>query len=259
MSSIDDLLTRARVEHRPCGQEEIDAAAARIAGRVPLSDEGMVLSSAEPRAAFGRSASDAGNISAGRDLTVLCEAVIGHAAALADLDGFFARVPDPTGARVLGCMLELSGREDSARFLWQYAAGAGDPAAYCLALHHRALGESGEADWWQAQTGAVLAPTAGDTEFEEIEPTTALRILRAPKTGTPTVPEPVTAVLHYVPAAVRFIDDDLDLPLPDPDFTDRIHALTTAATQPTSSNARSSAPLPSRNACTARPRIPATT
>jgi hypothetical protein len=175
--------------------------------------------------------------SAADDLQTLCETVITHTGALADLRIFLARaLPEPSGARVLGCMLQLSEREESARFWWQYAAGAGDPAAsYCLYLHHRALGEHGAADWWHTQhtqTDAVADAEAGP----EVEITTTLRILRALKPDDSPVPEPVNAVLHYVPVAVAFVDDDLDLPLPDPDFTDRIRALTAlTATAPASS------------------------
>ncbi|MGW3416757.1 hypothetical protein [Streptomyces phaeochromogenes] len=175
--------------------------------------------------------------SAADDLQTLCETVITHTGALADLRIFLARaLPEPSGARVLGCMLQLSEREESARFWWQYAAGAGDPAAsYCLYLHHRALGEHGAADWWHTQhtqTDAVADAEAGP----EVEITTTLRILRALKPDDSPVPEPVNAVLHYVPAAVAYVDDDLDLPLPDPDFTDRVRALTAlTATAPASS------------------------
>ncbi|MFD3307966.1 hypothetical protein [Streptomyces sp. NPDC058694] len=165
--------------------------------------------------------------SAADDLQTLCETVITHTGALTDLRIFLARaLPEPSGARVLGCMLQLSEREESARFWWQYAAGAGDPAAsYCLYLHHRALGEQGAADWWHTQhtqTDAVADEEAGP----EVGITTTLRILRALKPDGSPVPEPVNAVLHYVPAAVAYVDDDLDLPLPDPDFTDRVRALT---------------------------------
>ncbi|MGP4043364.1 hypothetical protein [Streptomyces sp. 2A115] len=176
--------------------------------------------------------------SAADDLQTLCQTVITHTRALADLKLFLARaLPEPSGARVLGCMLQLSEREESARFWWQYAAGAGDPAAsYCLYLHHRALGEHGAADWWHTQADAVA-----DGEPEpEVAITTTLRILRALKPDDSPVPEPVNAVLHYVPAAVAYVDDDLDLPLPDPDFTDRIHALT--ATTPVPPNSPTQTP-----------------
>ena len=181
--------------------------------------------------------------SAADDLQTLCETVITHTGALTDLRIFLARaLPEPSGARVLGCMLQLSEREESARFWWQYAAGAGDPAAsYCLYLHHRALGEHGAADWWHTQhtqTDGVADAEAGP----EVEITTTLRILRALKPDDSPVPEPVNAVLHYVPVAVAFVDDDLDLPLPDPDFTDRIRALTALTATATSTASASSAP-----------------
>jgi hypothetical protein len=34
------------------------------------------------------------------------------------------------------------------------------------------------------------------------------------------------AVLGYVPGAVRWVDDDLELPLPDPGFAQRIEEIT---------------------------------
>lgn len=259
-SPIDDLLSRARVEHRPCDQAEIDTAAVRIAARAadPSGGAGPGL----PRAS-AQPAPAAAGATAARDLTVLCEAVVAHPGALTDLRTFFARVPGPGGGRVLGCMLALSGREDSARFLWQYAAGAGDAAAaYCLALHHRAYGETGEADWWQAQTESSLAPVGDGPDVEEIDPTTALRILRALKRGARSscaMPGPTAAVLRYARGAVAFVDDDLDLPLPAADFADRVQALTRASRQPARRTDCRPEPLPERRADSCRPRIPAAT
>lgn len=58
-----------------------------------------------------------------------------------------SRILEPDGARVLACVLHLAGREDSARFWWQFAAGADDNLAkFCLFLHHVALGEIHEAN-----------------------------------------------------------------------------------------------------------------
>lgn len=265
-SHIDELLARARLRREPYTTADIDAAVARLAARAavrwdapeeppcPTSCTHNVSAPAATDPAgvsvlcnnpAGRGADDetsADEHSPGReqdreesvdessaadDLQTLCETVITHTGALADLRIFLARaLPEPSGARVLGCMLQLSEREESARFWWQYAAGAGDPAAsYCLYLHHRALGEHGAADWWHTQH--TQADTVADTEAgPEVEITTTLRILRALKPDDSSVPEPVNAVLHYVPAAVAYVDDDLDLPLPDPDFTDRVRALT---------------------------------
>ncbi|MCZ4511350.1 hypothetical protein O3Q52_24815 [Streptomyces sp. ActVer] len=269
-SHIDELLARARLRREPYTVADIDAAAARLAARAAVrwdapeeprcpkphthnasapADTDLAGESALGKNPAGRGAADEtpadehspgsgpqreGSVdesSAADDLQTLCETVITHTGALADLRIFLARaLPEPSGARVLGCMLQLSEREESARFWWQYAAGAGDPAAsYCLYLHHRALGEHGAADWWHTQhtqTDVVADAEAGP----EFEITTTLRILRALKPDDSPVPEPVNAVLHYVPAAVAFVDDDLDLPLPDPDFTDRIRALTALTT-----------------------------
>nr|BBJ56361.1 hypothetical protein SAVMC3_89900 [Streptomyces avermitilis] len=56
-------------------------------------------------------------------------------------------------------MLQLTDTDEGARFWWQYAAGAGQAAAaYCLYLHHLALGESDTADWWHRQTDDVQPP-----------------------------------------------------------------------------------------------------
>ncbi|MGA5450234.1 hypothetical protein ACPCVO_26725 [Streptomyces umbrinus] len=236
--------------HNACGSADADAVDAEQAADADPVGEGALGGDPGTRKASddlpadecppSRGQAREGSVdesSAADDLQTLCETVITHTGALTDLRIFLARaLPEPSGARVLGCMLQLSEREESARFWWQYAAGAGDPAAsYCLYLHHRALGEHGAADWWHTQhtqTDVVADAEAGP----EVEITTTLRILRALKPDDSPVPEPVNAVLHYVPVAVAFVDDDLDLPLPDPDFTDRIRALTTlTSTAPASS------------------------
>lgn len=236
--------------HNACGSADADAVDAEQAADADPVGEGALGGDPGTRKASDELPADEcpqnrgqareGSVdesSAADDLQTLCETVITHTGALTDLRIFLARaLPEPSGARVLGCMLQLSEREESARFWWQYAAGAGDPAAsYCLYLHHRALGEHGAADWWHTQH--TQADVVADAETgPEVEITTTLRILRALKPDDSPVPEPVNAVLHYVPVAVAFVDDDLDLPLPDPDFTDRIRALTAlTSTAPASS------------------------
>lgn len=268
-SPIDDLLARARLHRHPYPQAAIDAAALRLSVRAATGPR-TLGSGPAPATAGQAPPSSPGQApppderSAADNLQTLCETVITHTDALTDLEEFLARaLPEPPGARVLGCMLQLCAREESARFWWQYAAGAGDSAAsYCLYLHHRALGEHGVADWWQTQharytrsvrptseeahgddlpgEGTVLVDAGMRIEDPSAQPepqsepedeiSTTLRVLRALKPDTSPVPEPVNAVLHYVPAAVAYVDDDLDLPLPDPDFTDRIRALAAPAT-----------------------------
>ncbi|CAL9328814.1 hypothetical protein SUDANB6_00030 [Streptomyces sp. enrichment culture] len=65
------------------------------------------------------------------------------------------RAPEPRSALVLACVLQLTDTDDGARFWRQYAAGAGQPAAYCLCLHHPALGETHATRWWHTQTNEV--------------------------------------------------------------------------------------------------------
>jgi hypothetical protein len=93
--------------------------------------------------------------------------------AAASLQDFVTeQLPEPSGARVLGCILQLTDAEDGARFWWQYAAGAGDDAAsYCLYLHHLSLGETELASWRSKQTGIDTQPALekvtllGDSEL----------------------------------------------------------------------------------------------
>ncbi|MFJ3720839.1 hypothetical protein [Streptomyces sp. NPDC090057] len=69
------------------------------------------------------------------------------------------QVPEPRSALVPACVLQLTDTDDGARSWWQYAAGAGQPAAaYCLSLHHLAVGEDAPASWWHQQTDDVQPP-----------------------------------------------------------------------------------------------------
>ncbi|MET7920070.1 hypothetical protein ABZU45_30190 [Streptomyces avermitilis] len=69
-----------------------------------------------------------------RDLYTLCETVLIHFTA-SSLQGFVTEhLPEPPGARVLGCIPQLADTEGSAHSWWQYAAGAGDDLALLLPL-----------------------------------------------------------------------------------------------------------------------------
>lgn len=124
-----------------------------------------------------------------------------HPRALTNLRRFLAQaLLQPIGARVLGCLLQLSSQVDSARFWWQYAAGAGDYAAtYCLYLHHRSLGEDLEANWWHTQTSTLTTRTP---DPDDVDVATNLRVLRTLRSTGLHIPDPVHAVLDYVPVAV---------------------------------------------------------
>ncbi|MGW0749122.1 hypothetical protein [Streptomyces sp. NPDC002587] len=72
---------------------------------------------------------------------------------------------DVEGAAVFACLLYLTGHPESAQFWWQLAAGAGHrAAAYCLHLHHLALGEVREAVHWHRQ---IQDAPAGSAVLEE--------------------------------------------------------------------------------------------
>ncbi|MFC3235054.1 hypothetical protein ACFOL3_18000, partial [Streptomyces nitrosporeus] len=124
---------------------------------------------------------------AAEDLRALCEAVVSNTPAATVADFVTEQVPQPASALVLACVLQLNDTDDGARFWWQYAAGADQPAAaYCLYLHHLALGDRTTAAWWHRQTDDTHphnstpppAPT-GDPHYDPHPPTpTFLRILR---------------------------------------------------------------------------------
>ncbi|MDT0309261.1 hypothetical protein RM780_20175 [Streptomyces sp. DSM 44917] len=242
--SLDDALARAVLAARPhtYTDQEIAAAESRIAARIAARDPGHRC---PPR-------SGCCDDEAVRLLEILCRTVIGQGGALRQLSAFLGgRVPHPFGARVLGCALQLAGRDDGARFWWQFAAGAGDgAAAYCLYLHHLTLGEEWEAELWHRQSppgkgngngnGKGNGDGDGDSgapgtregatpgaPADECPPGLVLRVLTGLLGDQSALPEAAAAVVHYVPDAVRFVDE-VELPLPDADFAQRIEELTTA-------------------------------
>ncbi|MFE7574717.1 hypothetical protein ACFU5Z_08270 [Streptomyces sp. NPDC057521] len=264
---IEEFLSRARLVSAPYTQADIDAAEARVLARLhtPVPAEPLTPAAVDDEPTAQEAA---------HDLQTLCETVVTHTTALRTLRTFLTpQLPEPSGARVLGCILQLAESEENARFWWQYAAGAGDPASsYCLYLHHRALGEHAPARWWHeqaellqntpstdtpltpAETAAEaepdVAPRAVTAALKDVSTTdanllrTALRILGALKTTPTPVPAAVGAVIDYAPAAIGYVDD-FELPLTDPDFTDHIRTLI----------ATDSAPARIRNRLQPRPKV----
>ncbi|MBT2384543.1 hypothetical protein [Streptomyces sp. ISL-11] len=229
---IDQALSRARLRHRPCAVTEHSEArlSARIAERMWWGalrfDDQM-----EPArtAAVRTTQRDAlPHRAFHRHLRILCETVISQD--LYKLGAFLARrILEPDGALVLGCVLQLADREDSARFWWQFAAGAGDnAAACCLYLHHMALGERREADLWHRHAGLEDHIPKVPESLTRNDLDTALRILDNLREGASTISPAATAVIAYVPDAVGYVEE-VDLPLPAPDFAARIEELTATA------------------------------
>ncbi len=259
-STIDELLSRALLHDTPDAPTDITDAADTTGAAGTAEAEDTPGQQDMRRAA--------------RDLKALCEtAVTGTAVSSLGDDFLTQALPQPSGARVLGCILLLTDAEDSARFWWQYAAGAGDSiASYCLYLHHLALGENRQAVWWRRQTAPAAAGPGPAARAQDAEaaptvvfagpgrnlaadaslPTTlrvlrALRALRPGGSGRRRGSATVDAVMEYVPAAVRYVDEDLELPLPEPDFSERIRSITAAAARPRPPRRRTRPALPARH------------
>jgi hypothetical protein len=185
---------------------------------------------------------------AAEDLRTLCETLVSRIPAADVADFVTEQVPAPRSALALACMLQLSDTDDAARFWWQYAWGAGQgAAAYCLYLHHLAQGEEVAAEWWHQQTSTSPPPSTPATQpaegqappgreapqtHHEADPSTAmlLRMVRHLVNSTSRRPHSsaVTRLMSYLPTAVTvgyLREPDMDIPLPGPEFADRVSAL----------------------------------
>ncbi|MEV5350288.1 hypothetical protein [Streptomyces achromogenes] len=193
---------------------------------------------------------------AAADLKALCETVVRHNPTTAVAAFNTDQLPEPRSALVLACVLQLTDTDDGARFWWQYAAGAGQPAAYCLYPHHLALGETHAARWWHTQTNEAQpkpttrtprrrTPVPWDDDMvpavlrdgDGASTTTLLHILRrlashVSRPRSAVVAEPMT----YMPIAVAvgyLREPDSELPLAAPDSARQIRTrLAAAAEQP---------------------------
>ncbi|MEU3904056.1 hypothetical protein AB0F20_09580 [Streptomyces goshikiensis] len=191
------------------------------------------------------------NNTAAEELRALCEALVQHTPATTVAAFVTDQVPEPRSALILACVLQLTDTDDGARFWWQYAAGAGHPAAaYCLYLHHLALGETHTARWWRTQTDETHTDTADPDatvhttiRFEGApfvlhhddgaSSTTLLRVMRrlARHVSRPRSAV-VTELMTYMPTAVAvgyLREPESELPLPGPDFAHKIRTVLAAA------------------------------
>ncbi|MFE9812313.1 DUF6207 family protein [Streptomyces sp. NPDC005227] len=247
MTVIDDLLTRALLLKDP--QIPLDTVPYDDTAHDPLPWEDL---------SPGGLGADLADLTAASHLRSLCEVAVTRSAPAQITDFITEQLPEPRGAWILGCLLQLADAEDGARFWWQYAAGAGDTAAsYCLYLHHRAIGDSRAAAFWHDQADTIT------DRIEESVPT-FLRILEH---LTPAGRHPYTdttlAVMSYVTAAVTdgyTRHPDYEIPLPGPYFAEHIQIILAATAGATGSTHRERHPtiaLPARpapdSAATAEP------
>ncbi|MEU2625174.1 hypothetical protein ABZ642_44970 [Streptomyces sp. NPDC007157] len=194
-------------------------------------------------------ARDNASTEAAEDLRALCETLVTHMPSTSVAEFVTDQVPEPRSALVLACVLQLTDTDDGARYWWQYAAGAGQPAAaYCLYLHHLALGERATAAWWHRQTDDVQSPPEVPVRSHPFttQPVrswlgteagdSATSILRALLAVTKYAARPrtaaVTELMAYLPLAVAagyLRQPDVELPLPGAGFARKIRALLAAA------------------------------
>ncbi|CCK32837.1 hypothetical protein BN159_8459 [Streptomyces davaonensis JCM 4913] len=229
MSTIDDLLAQSLLLHQPHVPSDV----------VPYNDlaedDIQLWDGYRPQVADDRAA---------QSLTALCEAVVTHCTPDQFADFLTDQIPQPRAAWILGCVLQLAGADNGARFWWQYAAGADDaPASYCLYLHHLAQGDTHAATLWQAQADAH-APQDHDPDPGEDAPAyrmmtadtslaTVLRILSRLTRATQRRHTPTAqAVIEFVAAAVAIGYDrhpDLEIPVPGTHFAEQLEVIIAAA------------------------------
>lgn len=168
---------------------------------------------------------------AAEDSRTTCETLVSHTP-LGTVAKFVTdQVPEPRAALGLACVLQLTDTDEGARFWWQYAAGAGQAAAaYCLYLHHLALGEGDTADFWHRQTDDVQPPPQ-PSAFDDggtwhpaehrITSTTTTHFMRVlghlAKQNVRSRPAGISKLTAYIPTAVTagyLREPDTELPLP---------------------------------------------
>jgi hypothetical protein len=233
VTRIEELLTRARLVHERTVPREAPCPHSTATGKRPT----------------GNPAQDNAPNAAAQDLRALCETLVLHTPPATVTKFVTDQVPEPRSALVLACVLQLTDTDEGARFWWQYAAGAGQAAAaYCLYLHHLALGERKTAEWWHQQTDDVQpAPerpawddggswNPADHRITSASTTQFMRILRhLAKQTVRSRPAAVSKLMAYIPAAVTagyLREPDTELPLPGNEFARRINGLLAATDRP---------------------------
>lgn len=219
MNAIDRLLDRALLLEDP--QVSSDT--------VPYEDTAYPALPPESTPRRHNDRRELADVTADKYLLDLCDVALSHSTPGQLVDFITEQLPAPRAAWILGCILHLADAEDGARFWWQYAAGAGDPAAsYCLHLHHLAHGDNHAAAFWHEQTGLDTQPTPGYRTADTSIPT-VLRILSRLTPGTSREHTAVAdAVMAYVAEAVAAGYDrnpGYEIPLPGRHFAADIEVI----------------------------------
>ncbi|MGA5605151.1 hypothetical protein ACPCUF_29660 [Streptomyces griseoincarnatus] len=255
MTAIDQLLARARLHSQPNVPDDT----------VPYEDAPYP---ADPLAPQYPSQPSLRHQAAAHHLTTLCETAIATVTEKS-LTFLNDQMPDLHSAWLLGCALHIAGIPEGARFWWQYAAGDHHaPACYSLSLYHEACGEQYAADFYRRQAHRVT--TASDTHtdtltvvgtcppqtinFDASLPTvlhTLNRLCAGPGTRQ-RKRHRIDALTNYVADTVTrhyTRNPEIEIPVPEPRFAERVTWLLTA-TLPWTRRTRPSRPsqpgLPAR-------------
>ncbi|WP_329266546.1 hypothetical protein [Streptomyces sp. NBC_01451] len=170
---------------------------------------------------------------AGQRLSVVCRWILNRPDAADHVDRL-AQEPDEVtadqldvdGALIFACLLHLTDHRESAQFWWQLAAGAGHrAAAYCLHLHHLALGETREARHWLHEvTHDVLDSEAPDSDFLATLEAVAMYVRR---TGSSLTSPPTGGLEMEVDRlATEKSGSCIIVRRPDQQLADRLHDFT---------------------------------
>ncbi|MFJ9380338.1 hypothetical protein [Streptomyces sp. NPDC101455] len=219
--TIDELLADARIPTTPHDTFDVGAALRRLAADAAGA-------TAAPSPELVRAAQ------AGQRLSVVCRWVLNKPDAADHVDRL-AQEPatpmddghlDVDGALVFACLLHLTDHPESAQFWWQLAAGAGHrAAAYCLHLHHLALGETREArHWLHVVTDDVLDTDAPDDAFLATLEAVAAYVR---KTGTSQASAPTGGLeMEIDRLATTSNSACIIVQRPDQQLADRLHDFT---------------------------------
>jgi hypothetical protein len=264
MTAIDDLLARSLLLTDPGVPCDV----------IPYEDTAHPELAPDGAPLWHGSGRDLSDGSAAQNLQALCEAALLRCTADQLADFITGQVPQPRTAWILGCVLHLADDDNGARFWWQYAAGADDPAAsYSLYLHHLARGDTYAASFWHTQARTDLhegitshdhadSPAQQMVDADTSIPT-VLRVLSRlvqafPREHTQTS----TAVIDFVSTAVATgydLNPGYELPLPGPDFAEYleiIFAATSATRRLDQTRTQHAGELPNRRPMRATDDIP---
>ena len=120
-------------------------------------------------------------------LEQLC-AVVMAGALPGQIDAFFAKGSDISGATVTGCLLYSLGSHGTADVMWRVAAGADEPmAAHLLVLHYTTTDQELLADLWRERTSVIGVQNLPELPLTPVADPTVLALQLTDRLEQPTL------------------------------------------------------------------------